>query len=173
VAYLHKDSFEIVRDGERDLLSAEYIYADDMIAQTVQVLNARGYSTPDFGTDRPFETISQTTLFNVRDSQGREPRLQDIAKAYRERFPEVKVVSIRRTGNRTYKLIRSTAEKRRTFIRFTQGTYLPCLPSNSDYTDGVLSHYYPAEAEGMDFLQLCLEYCRNLYEWASSLPLNI
>lgn len=173
MAYINKRTYDIVQllDGSND--QKDWFFVDDLLAETVQVLNARGYHTLASSVGIPFCTTSNIMLRNVRTSDGSVPDISDVAKAFRERVPDVNILRIERTGFRDYKITKRIYEPQSTRIEFKNDVRFKKLPKGTEYSDRVLYHEYKAGLVGFELLEAQLDYCRQLFEWSCKLPLNL
>ena len=79
MAYLHKRTFDILgRDRLGYVPMDDLFYVDDALAETIQILNTRGYTTVACRAGEAFPTTQLVTLYNVHDSRGGVVREADV-----------------------------------------------------------------------------------------------
>lgn len=173
LAYLNSESFDIMRSDGMDAPPKGWFYADDRLAETIQALNLRGYATCGCRIDPAFDRYTRVTLINVRDSDGKIPAHADIARAYERKMQSVQVTNVKQTGNRRYQLTMRTRAPREIRIQFCRNIQFKSLPGESRYENKALFYTFPAELDGLAYLNECLKCIQALYEWACALPVGL
>lgn len=173
MAYLHKRTFEILGRERRGYVSMEDLfYADDALAETIQVLNTRGYATEACRAGELYDTTRQITLYNVRDSGGRLVREADVIAAYLERFPKTAVLRAWECGPGSWHMT-VTVPPKEAYIRFRENARFKRLPKDTVYLNRTLMRAVKGEAPGTERCVALADYYKELLEWACRLPLNM
>ncbi len=173
MAYINRETFDIMCSDGINQPPRGWFYADDRIAETIQALNLRGYATAECRIDPPYDRYSQVTLINVRDSDGGALTDDAIARAYEGSMAGVRVVHVMQTGNRRYRLTIRTCSPRSIQIAFSRNVQFKKIPEESEYRNHALAYFFPADMDGIEYLNLCQERLRALYEWACALPVGL
>lgn len=173
MAYINSKTFDIIHSGDPLSNRNDWYFVDDILADTIQVLNARGYTTRSSSAGVPYCEAKATMLRNVRDDTGVLPKIEDIAKAFRARVPDANLLRIDRVNLRDFKVTCRVYTPQATRIEFESDVYFRKLPSGTKYADRVLSHEYDPSLTGFDFLAAQYEFCRELFDWSCALPLNL
>ena len=185
MAFIHKETFEIIQYNSIDDNSDDYFEADDLIALPIQVLNRKGYSTRFCCCGHPFDEIAE--IFSVKDYSTGDCPFPNIIQ-----FDEVKNAE---SPENKYRLLQWLGPDRSSYIVFEPGVTLPSLPEGfgiddekddsikvitydddgsitANPLDGTttLKTYYDPDIPVYDYLAEILDAMRALYEWALDLP---
>jgi hypothetical protein len=187
LAFIHKETFEILQGSNIDNYLDDYFEVDDAIALPIQTLNRKGYKTIACCAGHPFADYNETfseTKFTLEDC------------------PIVDVVAIEENKTAyhpdcTYRLLLHQGEVNRgIYITFDKGTVFPntlemfyiddeddfinvtffdengkVLESPQDETV-TLRAFYDKNIPVYDFLLENVGDLRDLHEWALALPEN-
>lgn len=173
MAYIHKKTFDIIRDCETGSLNSDWFYVDDILADTIQVLNSRGYTTVSCHAGSAYCVTRKTVLRNVRDNTGAVPDIRSIANAFRAKVGKTNILRIDRVNLRDFSVTQRIYSPQSTVITFAEDVYFKKLPKGAIYKDKVLSFVYPRGLTGFDFLSAQYEYCHELFNWSCTLPMNL
>lgn len=182
MAYLHKDTFEILHDSNIDGYLDDYFEVDEFMALPIQTLNRKGYRTLYCCQGHPFDDINE--LFSTVDYSKKHcpfPNIIEMTKADNPEYPDCK-----------YRLVQRVLDDRRSYIVFDKGVSLPSLPEdfaieqpddsityrdeNGEVVDMplaghvVIETFYDMDMPLYDYLKDTLQAMSDLNDWALSLP---
>jgi len=189
MAYMHKETFEILQHSNIDGYLDDYFEVDDLIALPIQVLNRKGYRTLFCCCGHPFEGVDEAFSATKFESP--------------EKCPIIGTYKIEENTNDEfsdcdYRLLIRQSPDWSSYITFGKNVTLPSLPEgfgidekngngitympspldeNGEETDPdplenttTIRTYYDEDMPVYGFLTELAEAMRDLYEWALSLP---
>jgi len=182
MAYLHKDTFEILHDSNIDGYFDDYFEVDELMALPIQTLNRKGYRTLFCCQGHPFDDINEA-FSTVDYSEGKcpFPNIIEMGEVENTEYPDCK-----------YRLVQRISEDRRSYIVFDKGVSLPYLPEDfaiEEPDDSItycdengevapmpladnltIETFYDEDMPVYDFLKDMLQAMSDLNDWALSLP---
>lgn len=173
MAYLNRKTFDIVNTINPSARPGDWFHVDDVLADTIQILNTRGYITTASKSGQVYCSTRETTIYNVRDTSGKQPELLQIANEFKHRIPSSNILRIERIAQSDYRVVTREYSKAMTSITFSKEYYFRKLPEDTIYENNKLIHFYPDNLTGFDLIAAQVEYCNHLLAWSCDLPLNI
>ena len=180
MAFLHKETFEIIQGSYAEEDYDIYFEVDDILALPIRELNLKGYKTLLCCSGHPFMTISQTfhSEENVRKLKD-YPAIIRIEAVHDSICPEL-----------SKRVICKEAEDLLCYVVFAKGVVLPHLPIGFCIEDEAivelpqglagtvtisrsLSKDAVVEADIYNFFSTSLDAAMKLYEWSLTLPPRI
>ena len=183
MAFIHKESFDVIQSCDIEGLDDDYFEVDDLIALPIQILNRKGYKTRFCCAGHPFETLGESVVpfeISVEDSFF------------------VGTFKVEKLVDGKFRALYRQAQERSSYIIFDKGITLPFLPKDfgidEDKEDGdapmrvfavdengnevpcpldgttKLATYYEEEMPIYEFYAEVIEAMTCLHEWALSLP---
>ena len=188
MAYIHKETFDIIQESNIDGFLDDYFEVDDLIALPIQILNRKGYRTRFCCAGHPFDELSET-FYPVEIAAEQSP----ICGTFK-----VEKVDAKQDDEYPYRILYRQANDRSSYIVFEKGIKLPHLPKDfgidekdedDDFPikaialddDGneipsplegtsTLATYYEEELPIYEFYAEVLEAMTCLHDWALALP---
>ena len=186
MAYMHKETFEILQVNSIDDTSDDFFDVDDLIALPIQVLNLKGYKTRYCCCGHPFEDIGE--MFSERKIKLEECPFMGafkVEKHFNPQRPKYK-----------YRILYRNMPYRGSYISFDKETVLPSLPNGfkiqkedeDSYIKLValddngeiaaeqpeksltITRDYDEETPVYEYFAELVTAMRELYEWALALP---
>jgi|GEM_PF-2085992 len=186
MAFIHKQTFELIQGSNIDHYLDDYFEVDDLIAAPIQILNQKGYTTLFSCAGHPFTTVNEMMVdFETT------PETSPVPNTFR-----VETLMTATEEGMMHRILSHDNINRYTDITFAKNTQLPHFPAGFfiklDQDDGsrlylwenddgnqitdalhgtaTLTKRYDADAPLFDFYAAQLDGIRTLYEWALSLP---
>lgn len=173
MAYLDRRSFDIVGlDHDGYFPQEALFYVDDALAETIQLLNTRGYITEACRAGDIFGGTQEITVRNVRDSRGMVVHPGDVAAAYLKYRPGSTVLRAREIRSATWALTVATPP-RDAYIRFRDEQRFKRLPAGGVYMNRTLRRATHIGVGGLERLEALTAFHRALLDWAAALPLSL
>lgn len=169
MAYLNLKTFELYNGSNiKDYLD-EFIEIDELLAPIIVVLNQKGYHTDFSCSGHPFSDICEGTFgesfFGKNCTLSDEEKLKKVAgviygTVYCEKTDDPQFPYRVVFENDAHKLYISFSDAK---ISFDE------LPDGFEFKGGCLSCEYDAP-DYYSLLQMRLDICKKLYDWANELP---
>ena len=186
MAYMHRETFEILQGSNIDNYIDDFFEVDDLIALPIQALNRKGYITRFCCCGHPFEKIDE--VFSAEEvSVENSPFIGTfkVEEIENKEYPEHK-----------YRILQRDRPNRGGYISFAKDISLPPLPEGFFIDDEdedcliravaldengeiakeqpeetlTVTWYYDDDTPVYDYLAEVVEDMRDLYEWALGLP---
>ena len=156
MAYMHKETFDIVQDSNIDGFLDDYFDVDDLIALPIQTLNRKGYTTTYCCSGHPFPVISEAIVkTDYETAKSIVPGLLSISEdekgGCRVRFKQY-------LGRHSH-------------ISFDENVTLPeDMPAGWYWEDHTMYIDYCTDADAYILIEDLLYTMRELNRWADALP---
>ena len=159
MAYINKQTFDIIRDSNDDSVLEEYFECDDAIAMTISELNLKGYTTKFCCAGHPFPDYSYSDVYThglLKDPYSVAPGTE--RAEYNEETGVLRVYCRQLLATGIY-------------IMFAENVFISEVPKGFTYDPifNVLRRKVRAKGP-VSFQRTCLEWNIKLLDWACSLP---
>ena len=157
MAYMHKETFDIIQDSNIDNFLDDYFDVDDYIARPVQTLNRKGYRTQFCCSGHPYEDIDESYY----RGSGQDPH---------RIIPGV--LSYETTDKGELRILARQAHANRAYIMFREATHIECDPPTDWFwedTTCIAFCWEPCD-DPLECLQIISYAMSTLQKWADLLP---
>lgn len=157
MAYMHRETFDIIQGSNIDSFLDDYFDIDDYIAKPIQTLNRKGYRTKYCCSGHPFDDIFESYY------SGEEQDPHRIMPG---------VLSYESTEDGRLHILAQQACSNRAYVVFDESVVFECAPPNEWYWENSssLSCCWEPCVDPLECLQIISYAMGMLQQWADALP---